>query len=240
VRGEATVAEIKTATGNSHVEVLIADLASQASIRLLAEAVQRKYDRLHVLINNAAVVKSTRTVTADGLETMFAVNHLAPFLLTNLLLDRLRASTPASIFTVAAPSTVQLNFDDLQSERQFNALRAFGATKMGNLLFSFALARRLQTTGVTANAYHPGIARSNLMREAPAPMRLFTGVLNLFGSTPARAVEGLVQLAASNANGVSGQLFHGVKPIDVALYAHDEQVQERLWAASAQLVGLAT
>jgi NAD(P)-dependent dehydrogenase (short-subunit alcohol dehydrogenase family) len=237
-RGEATAAAITRSTGNEHVHLHLADLSSQAEIRRLAGDVERRAERLDVLINCAAVFTRRRALSADGIEQMFATNHLAPFLLSNLLLDRLRAAAPAGVLTVTAPATTRLDFDDLQGARRFRALHAFGATKMANLLFTFALARRLAGSGVVANAYHPGIVRTNLMREAPPPLRWLTGALNPFARTPEQAAAGLVRLAAGNAGGISGRLFHDEKPIGVSDYARDQQVQERLWTESARLTGL--
>lgn len=237
-KAEAAIAEIKAQSGNEQIDALLADLASQASIRQLAERFKSQHQRLHVLVNIAGVYQPTRTVSPDGLELMFATNHLGYFLLTNLLLDMLKASAPSTILNVTAPSTTKLDFDDLQGERRFRSLRAFGASKMGNLLFTFALARQLEGGGVTVNAYHPGLVRTDLMRPARIPMRWLFGLLNRFAVTPERAAEGLVQLAAANAGGTSGQLFHGDKVIDASSYARDEQVQERLWAESARLVSL--
>src|SRR5262249_20183626 len=237
-KAEAAATEIKTQSGNSHIDFLVADISSLASVRSAAEEFKRKYDKLHVLVNNAGVYKATRTLSPDGLELMFATNYLGPFLLTNLLLDTLKSSAPATILNVAAPSTTKLNFDDLQGERKFSSLQAFGGSKMCDLLFTFALARRLQGTGVTVNAYHPGIIRTNLMHEADGPMWLLSALLNLTAVSPEKAAEGLVHLASTNADGKTGQLFHGQKTIAASVYAHDEQVQDRLWAESARLANL--
>jgi NAD(P)-dependent dehydrogenase (short-subunit alcohol dehydrogenase family) len=189
-----------------------------------------------VLINNASVFKGKRSVTADGLETMFGTNHLGHFLLTNLLLDELKASPQARVITITAPSTTRLNFGDLQGERKFNALSAFGASKMCNLLFTYELARRLAGTQVTANALHPGLMKSNLMSEAPAPIRWLT---RLFSTTPERASLSLLHLASSpELASVSGRFFKGMKPSASNAYSRDEEVQRRLWDVSAQLAGL--
>jgi NAD(P)-dependent dehydrogenase (short-subunit alcohol dehydrogenase family) len=175
---------------------------------------------------------------------MFATNHLGYFLLTNLLVDVLKKGAPSVVFNLTAPSTVKLDFDDLQGERRFSPIRAFGATKAANLLFTFALARRLEEgdsgsgKSVVANAYHPGVTRSNLMREAPTPMRLFGRVLDLFASTPERAAEGLVKLVAESAGGANGMFFHDRKMISAPPYTRDREVQERLWAESVRLTGL--
>jgi NAD(P)-dependent dehydrogenase (short-subunit alcohol dehydrogenase family) len=235
--GDAAVAEIKTQTSRATVSALSGDLSSLAAVRRLAAQFREGHDRLHVLINNAAVFKQQRTVTGEGLELMFATNHLAPFLLTNLLLDRLQASAPSTVITVSAPSTSKLNFDDLQGARRFSALNAFGASKAANLLFTFALARRLGGVGVTANAYHPGIVRTRLMREAPAPMRLLLSLFSFMAQPPEKAAAGLAWLAETRGGGVSGQLFHGQKPITTSAYTQDEAVQERLWAESVRLTG---
>jgi NAD(P)-dependent dehydrogenase (short-subunit alcohol dehydrogenase family) len=238
-RGEAARAGIVAETGGGGtVEMLVGDLSSQGSIRALVEEFESKHDRLHALVNCAAVWKSRREVSPDGIEMMFATNHLGYFLLTNLLLDTLKHSAPSVVFNLTAPSTVKLNFNDLQGERRFSAVRAFGATKAANLLFTFALARRLEGSGVGANAYHPGVARSGLMREAPVPMRLFGRVLGLFASPPERATEGLVKLVAANAGGANGAFFHEDKPMEPPPYTRNERVQERLWEVSARLVGL--
>lgn len=238
-RGEAAAAEIGAQASNAHVDLLLADLSSQAAIRALAEEVKQRYDRLHVLVNNAAVFKSRRELTPDGLEMMFATNHLAYYLLTHLLREKLVASAPAAVLSVTAPSTVRLNFDDLQGERSFSAPNAFGASKTCNLLFTFALARRAQGSGVSAHAYHPGLVRTNLMRQAPAPMRLLGGIFNLFGAVSAeRAVAGLIRLAETAGGGHNGLLYHVDRPMDAPPYTRDEAVQERLWAESVRLTRL--
>jgi len=237
-KGEAAVAEIKRASGNPNLDLLVCDLSLQASTRAAAEEFQRRHERLNVLINNAAVFVGKRALTRDGLELMFATNHLGPFLLTLLLLERLEAGAPARVINVSAPSTVKPDFDDLQGERKFSSAQAFGASKAGNLLFTYALALRLQGRGVTVNAYHPGIVRTGLMRQAPAPMRLFTGILNIFGQTPERAAEGLVQLASSNQfEDITGQFIHNGQVLS-SPFSSDTAAQERLWSESARLVGL--
>ena len=236
-RGEAARAAIVAATGNPAVELLLVDLARPDSVREAVATFCRRYDRLDILINNAAVFTGQRVVTPDGLEVMFATNHLGHFLLTNLLLGRLRASAPARVITITAPSTTKLDFDDLQAERQFRALTAFGASKMCNLLFTFELARRLDGTGVTANAVHPGLVRSNIMKDAPAPVRWASW---LFSAPPERAARAVVHAAtAPELAGVTGQFLKGGKPIAADAFAQDRAVQRRLWEVSAEIVGLA-
>jgi NAD(P)-dependent dehydrogenase (short-subunit alcohol dehydrogenase family) len=202
----------------------------------MAASFKKKHDRLDVLVNNAAVLKNKRIVTPDGLETMFATNHLGPFLLTNLLLDELKAAGRARIINVTAPSTVKLDFDDLQGERKFNALTAFGASKMCNLLFTYELARRLGGSGVTANALHPGLMKSNLLNEAPSIMRWLS---HLASSTPDRGAEVLVYMASSSeVEGVTGRFFKDKKLINSSKYSNDPGIQRQLWDASIALAGL--
>jgi NAD(P)-dependent dehydrogenase (short-subunit alcohol dehydrogenase family) len=237
-KGEATAMEIKRASGNPNLDMLLCDLSSQVSILAAAKEFKDRYKRLNVLINNAGMFTGKRTITSEGFELMFATNYLGPFLLTHLLLPLLEAGKPARIINVTAPSTTKPNFEDLQGERRFSAIRAFGASKAGNLLFTFALARRLKG-GVTVNAYFPGIVRTNLMRHAPFPMRIITGVLNFFrGITPERAAEGLVVLASSSHfENTTGQLIHKGK-VMASPFINDTATQEQLWQVSERLTGI--
>ncbi len=235
-RGDAARTEIQAASGNTAVEVALVDLSSQDSIRAMVADFMARYSRLDVLVNNAAVFKPARTMAPDGLETMFATNHLGPFLLTNLLLDTLRASASARILTVTAPSTTRLNFDDLQGEKRFRPLIAFGASKMCNLLFTYELARRLKGSGITVNAVHPGVVKSSLMKDAPLPVRWLT---RLVGRSPEEAAETLVYLASSpEVAGVTGTFFKDKQPIHSNAYSHDQKVQRRLWEISMVLTKL--
>jgi NAD(P)-dependent dehydrogenase (short-subunit alcohol dehydrogenase family) len=236
VRGERARAAIAEASGNDRVRLFDGDLSDLGSTRRLAAAVNEAFPALDVLVHCAAAYMSRRTVTANGLETMFATNYLGPFLLTNLLLDRLRAAPAARILVISAPSTVKLDFDDLQGERRFRSLQAFGATKTADLLFTFELARRLEGTNVTANAVHPGLVRTNLMRQAPAPLRWVTW----FASAPAsRAAQAITQLAiAPEFRGRSGRFFKDGSELEAPAYARDVAVAARLWDASVALTGL--
>ena len=232
-RGEAARAEIVAATGNAAVEVLLVDLSTQASIRALAADLLAKYPRLDVLIHVAAVVKRERVETVDGLEMMFAVNHLAPFLLTDLLLGALKAAAPSRVLVVAAPANTHLNFDDLQARQSFSLLNSMGASKVANLMFTYELARRLEGTGVTVNAVHPGLIKSDLMKEAPLPLRLLT---QFFSAPPEKAGEALAHLAlAPELAGVSGKFFTNGKEIKSDPYSYNLENQSRLWEASVAL-----
>jgi NAD(P)-dependent dehydrogenase (short-subunit alcohol dehydrogenase family) len=236
-RGEKVVKEISASTQNSNLDLQLCDLANLSSVRNLATIIMSRYDHIDALINNAGIYKKDRKTTVDGFETMFATNHLGPFLLTYLLMERIMASGSARIINITAPATNQLNFDDLQNEKNFNSLNTFGMTKMANLLFTFELARRMENTGVTVNAVHPGLVRSSLMKEAFAPLRLLTG---LFSASPTRAAQEIVRLATSpDLENVSGKFFHNGKEIEPAAYALDQNIQQKLWEISEQLTDAA-
>jgi NAD(P)-dependent dehydrogenase (short-subunit alcohol dehydrogenase family) len=175
-------------------------------------------------------------VTPDGLETMFATNQLAPFLLTNLLRDRLVANAPSRVLVLTAPSTVKLNFEDLMGERRFRSLTAFGASKAADLLFTFELAHRWDGSGVTVNAVHPGLARTHLMREAPAPLRWATRLVSV---PPEKVAAAIVPLALSpDYAGRTGRFFTKGREIDAPPYTRDRDIARRLWDASATLTKL--
>jgi NAD(P)-dependent dehydrogenase (short-subunit alcohol dehydrogenase family) len=232
-KGETTANEIRRATSNDRVEVRIADLSSQASIRTLVGAFERTHDRLDVLVNCAGAFFRTRRTTIDGIEMTFALNHLAYFLVTTLLLDRLRSSPSARILNVTAPATTKVDVDDLQGERRYRPFTAFGASKVENLMFTFELARRLEGTQLTVNAVHPGRVRSNLMHEAPALFRVVTR----FGSrSPALAGAAIAQLAtAPEYAGKTGRLYLDGKEIEAPARSRDEGLQRRLWEVSERL-----
>jgi NAD(P)-dependent dehydrogenase (short-subunit alcohol dehydrogenase family) len=237
VRGEATRSEIAAAAPAAEVEVHVADLGSQGDVRRLAAELSTAHGRIGSLVHCAAVFSSHRVETADGLELMFATNHLGPFLLTNLLLPSLQAHGAARILTLTAPATVKLDFEDLQATSRFRALTAFGATKAANLLFAFELARRLAGTGLTSNAVHPGLARTSLMRQSPAILRV---PVRLFSGPPERVAARIAPLVLDERYAAeTGQFFHHEKPMDPPPYTRDADVQRRLWEVSEQLTGLA-
>jgi NAD(P)-dependent dehydrogenase (short-subunit alcohol dehydrogenase family) len=234
-KGEATAREITEATGNDRLQVLVADLSSQTSIRALVEAFRGDHDRLDVLINCAGAFFRKRHLTADGLEMTFALNHLAYFLLTNLLLDQLRRSRSGRILNVSAPATTKIDFDDLQAERRYRPLTVFGASKVAELMFTIELAHRLEGTGITVNAVHPGLVRSNLMREAPAPFRF---ILRLRGQSPDDAGRAIAALATSpEYAGKSGRFYRDGKEIELPNSATSEEPRGRLWEISEELTG---
>ena len=239
-RGSAALKDVTLETGNPNIDLQLCDLSILSSVRNLAEILKSKYQKINILINNASVYKRKRVVTVDGFEEMFAANHLGPFLLTNLVLELLQAAVQADgsarILNITAPSTTQLNFDDLQSERSFNSIHAFGATKMANLLFTFALARRLENTGIIVNAIHPGLARSGLMKEAILPLRFVTWLLS---SRPEKVTRDIIQAAtAPEFNNISGKFLHNGKTLEAPAYAYDRDIQQRLWDISESLTQL--
>ena len=239
-RGSAALKDVTLETGNPNIDLQLCDLSILSSVRNLAEILKSKYQKINILINNASVYKRKRVVSVDGFEEMFAANHLGPFLLTNLVLELLQAAVQADgsarILNITAPSTTQLNFDDLQSERSFNSIHAFGATKMANLLFTFALARRLENTGIIVNAIHPGLARSGLMKEAILPLRFVTWLLS---SRPEKVTRDIIQAAtAPEFNNISGKFLHNGKTLEAPAYAYDRDIQQRLWDISESLTQL--
>ncbi|HLV98803.1 MAG TPA: SDR family oxidoreductase [Ktedonobacterales bacterium] len=241
-KGQAAQDEIKAKSGNSSVDLLIADLSSQQSIRHLAQEVKTRYPQVHVLLNNAGVSAGKRTVTVDGLETTFAVNHLAPFLLTNLLLDHLKASAPARIVTVASMAQNAIRFDDLQSEQRYNAWEVYGQSKLANILFTYELARRLEGTGVTANCLHPGVVATNLARDMSPVFQAFIRVLSIsrvLFTSPEKGAETSIYLASSpEVEGISGKYFSNKRVAQPQPAAADTTNAQRLWQVSEQLTQL--
>ena len=240
-RTENAAREISGA-GGRNVEVFVADLSSQAQVRRLASEVLEGLPRIDVLVNNAGGYWSSRHVTADGLERTFAVNHLAPFLLTNLLLDRLERSAPARVVTVAsnAHATGRIDFDDLQGELSYSGGRAYSQSKLANVLFTYQLARRMRGSAVTANALHPGLVRTSFGAEDPARIqRLLVPLLRPVMKSPAQGAATSIHLASAlELEQVSGRYFANRRPTRSSTRSYDEAVAARLWEASADLVGL--
>lgn len=241
-RAEDAAGEIR-ATGGGLVDVFVADMSSQAQVRQLADEVLGVLPRLDVLVNNVGGYWNTRQVTADGLERTFALNHLAPFLLTNLLLDRLTRSAPARVVTVAsnAQALGRIDFGDLQGERNYSGARAYNQSKVANVMFTYELARRLAGLGVTANALHPGVVRTAFGAEDPGGVqRLLVPFLRPFMKTPTKGAATSIYLASSfDIETVTGGYFANSKPKKTSRRSYDDEVAARLWQVSAELVGLA-
>ena len=240
-RTQDAAREIRAA-GGGQVDVFIADLSSQAQVRRLAGEVLQSLSRIDVLVNNAGGYWNTRHVTADGLERTFAINHLAPFLLTSLLLDRLKDSAPARVVTVS--SNVQaigrIDFEDLQGERSYSGARAYNQSKLANVLFTYELARKLPATLVTANALHPGVVRTSFGAEEPGGVqRLFAPFMRPFMKAPGRGAATSIHLAsAPDLEQVTGRYFASSKPRRSSSRSYDQAAAARLWQVSADLAGL--
>ena len=240
-RTEDTASEI-LAIGGGPVELFVADMSSQAEVRRLAGEVLQRHARIDVLINNVGGYWNTRHVTPDGLEHTFALNHLAPFLLTNLLLESLKQSAAGRVVTVSsnAQAMGRIDFDDLQGERSYSGARAYNQSKLANVLFTYELARRLQTTSVTANAVHPGLVSTAFGAGDPGrAQRLFVPVLRPFMKSPAQGAATSIHLAsAPDLDQMTGRYFAKSKPTRSSKRSYDTLVAARLWDVSADLVGL--
>src|SRR5256885_508714 len=237
-RGEAARQDIMRESGNPRVFLEIVDLASEASTRSLAETIHRKYPTLDVLINNAGVYTSHREITPDGLERQFEVNYVSGFLLTHLLLDRLKKSAPSRIVNVSSsahgPSAI--HFDDLQGERRYSGYRAYGQSKLAQVLFTRELARRLEGTGVTVNACHPGVIRTNLGMGGTSAVVRF---VRLFFKGPEKGAQTPIYLAVSpEVERVTGQYFANKHVREPSHAAQDPDVARRLFDVSAELAHL--
>ena len=236
------VAALRRDSGNDRIEGMVADLSSQAEVRRVAAEFTAGHDRLDVLVNNVGGFWATRHVTADGLERTFALNHLAPFLLTHLLLPLLRASAPARVVTVSsgAQAMGRINFADLQGEHGYSGQRAYNQSKLANVLFTYELARRLEGAGVTANALHPGVVRTQFGQEdASGLYRIGLPLARPFMLSPERGAETSVFLAsAPEVEGVSGKYFARRKARRSSPASYDEQAARRLWQVSAELTGI--
>ena len=241
-RLDAVADEIRAQDRSGAAEPLSADFASLVEVRRLADELAERHPQIHVLVNNAGLVSGKRSLTRDGYEQTFAVNHLAPFLLTNLLLDRLKASAPARVVTTSsdAPKGGSIDLEDLQGERKWSSWGSYSTSKLANVLFTRALARRLEGTGVVANCLHPGVIRTRLGRGTAFPVRAGWRLVSTFFKSPATGAETIVYLASSEqAELVSGSYFvdsHEARP---SARGMDDDIGERLWAISEKLVQLA-
>ncbi len=241
-RAEATCSAIRSTTGNNAVEFALADLSSQAEIHRLAQDLLARYLQIHVLVNNAGVINHKRTTTIDGIETVFAVNHLAYFLLTHLLLERLTNSGSARIVNVASDAHRwgSLDFDDLQNARTYRAMRVYGQSKLCNILFTRELARRIAGVGVTATCVHPGGVATGLGWNNGWWAVLIANALRPFFRTPEQGADTVVYLATSpEVEGVNGKYFFNRREIQPSLAAQDDAAAKRLWQISAELTGVA-
>jgi len=236
-RGESAQKEIINETGNKSVDLLICDLTSQESIYKLVENFKKKYQKLHVLINNAGVVKTNRTLTIDGFETTFAVNYLAPFLLTNLLLDILKKNVPSRIVNVSSGihKNGNINFDDLQAENKYRSYKAYGQSKLALILFTYELSKKIKGTGVTVNALHPGFTRTNIGRDYSVFIRAFTKL----SKNPKKGAETSIYLATSpEVEGITGKYFIKKQQTMSSKDSYNKELAKELWKVSLELTKL--
>lgn len=238
----ATVYQIQLETGNQEVYSFIAELSSQQAIRQLADDFKAHHNRLDVLVNNAGALMLARQETIDGIEMTFALNHLSYFMLTNLLLDVLKSSSPSRIINVSSDShhSAHLDFDDLQLQKSYGGYKAYGRSKLANVLFTFELARRLDGTGVTVNGVHPGLVATNFMATNNGLRGLF---YNFFLRRMGRSVENGARTitylgTSSDVDGVSGGYFMDEGVVDPSSASQDKDSALRLWQVSEELTGL--
>jgi NAD(P)-dependent dehydrogenase (short-subunit alcohol dehydrogenase family) len=239
-RGEAALAEIRRASDSEKVSLVLADLSVQAEVRRLAGTFRERHDRLDMLVNNAGLIQSRRTETPDGIELTLAVNHLAPFLLTNLLLDLLEKSAPSRVITVSSEARrgAKIDFDDLQSERRYRAFPVYGMTKKANILFTYELAERLEGTGVVANCVHPGGVNTNFGDDNRSPGILLFRAFKPFMRTPEQGADTVIYLAASpEAAEMNGKYLTDREEVSPA-EPRDAVAQKRLWEVSEALTNL--
>lgn len=238
-RGAAARDRIAAQT-DADVDLLVADLAEMASVRALAEEIRTRYSRLDVLINNAGLIRSKREVTGEGLERTFATNHLAPFLLTGLLRDLLVSSSPARVITVSSDvhRSGRLDLSDLQSQRRYSAFRVYSTTKLHNVLFTRELARRLEGTGVTANACHPGFVASNFAHGNRGVLGIVFPLLQRAAAiSPQQGAVTSLHLAVSDeVDGETGGYWVKCRRVEPSAAARDADAARRLWEASERLV----
>ncbi len=240
-KGEMALTEIIAKSGNRNVELMLADMSSQDSIRRLASDFKAGHEKLHLLVNNAGVYLTRRTTTVDGLESSFAINHLGPFLLTNLLLDILKASAPSQIVNVTsdAHNGAKINFEDLQGEKKFSGWQAYGQSKLAMILFTRELAKRLDGTGVTVNSAHPGVVRTNFAKNNGGLVALGFRLIGPFFIGPETAAKRILHVATSpDLQGVTGKYFTKMHEAKSSQESYDDDSAQRLWKVSEQLTKL--
>lgn len=239
-KGEAARNEIVQLGGSKkeNVDLMHADLASLDSVRELARGFMQRYEKLHVLVNNAGLILSKRSVTKDSLETTFEVNYLSHFLLTNLLLGVLKASAPSRIINVSSDSHTggHMNFDDLQGEKGYSGGRAYSQSKLAQVLFTYELAERLKGTGVTVNCVHPGAVASNWGRKSAGALSFALKIFGPFEPSPEKGADTVVYLASSPVVAdVTGRYFTKRKQVESSKESHDAAQAQRLWQVSSIL-----
>jgi len=237
-KGQQLLDEVSNTTARRDVEFILCDMASLDNVRKAALEFRSRYDRLDVLLDNAGGINGKRKVTAEGFEYTLGVNHLAHFVLTNLLLDKLKASAPSRIVVTSSSAHAMghMDFDDLMAERKYRYLKVYGQSKLANVLFTFELARRLQSTGVTANCFHPGAIRSNFVNGMGGAASVMAPVVGVFMHSPKKGAETQIYLASSpEVEGVTGKYFFKRMVKQSSAESTDEDVAKRLWKVSEEL-----
>lgn len=234
-------AQIRQNTGNERIETIIGDLSVQQSVRTIAETFLQRHNRLHVLVNNAGEIFMEHRLSADGIEMTFALNHIAYFLLTNLLLDTLKASAPARIINVSSGAHLggRMSFEDLRDPRKYSGWKAYSQSKLANVLFTYELARHLEGTGVTVNALHPGFVATNFGASNGGLFKPFFRLVQLAAITPEQGAQTSLYLATSSeVEGVTGKYFTKCKPVRSSPTSYDKDTARRLWEVSLAMTGL--
>ncbi|MFW9818288.1 MAG: SDR family oxidoreductase [Candidatus Thorarchaeota archaeon] len=239
-RAEHAIAEIKEKTGNESIDLILADLSSQKSIHELVSEFNNRYDQLNILINNAGVNLHKQTFTEDGIETTFAVNYLAHFMLCNLLFEKLEKSESARILNVA--SSVQaksIDFEDLYGDHHYSQWRAYSQSKLAVVLFTYEFAKKIEGSGVSVNCLHPGFVKTNMVRKYRPFVKYFYHLIGLFMSTPKRGAKTSIYLASSpEIDGISGKYFKKIKEKKSVKISYDMDVAKHLWDVSVELTNV--
>lgn len=240
-KADDAAAFVSKESGNTRIHPITADLASLASIRSACELIRQRVDSLNILINNAAVITPKREESVNGFELQFAVNHLAPFAMTGLLLDLLLRSAPSRVITVSSAShrRTSIDIDDLQfSRRAYNRVTAYAQSKLANILFTEELARRLDPTQVTANCLHPGVVDTGLLQDYSGTPHAFSFAMKVFKGTERGAQTSIYLASSQEVAGVSGKYFDDCRPIAPDTATSDETIAVRLWQESERLTGV--
>ncbi|MEI8132965.1 MAG: SDR family oxidoreductase [Leptolinea sp.] len=241
-KGNQMVEEIKSKTGNPDLIFLTADLSSMTEVRRLAGEINTRAEKIDVLLNNAGAVFMNHQTTVDGYEMTLALNHLSPFLLTDLLLNKLKAAPVARIVTVSSIAHLggKMNFEDLMCSKSYNSWRAYSNSKLANILFTYHLAKTLKDTRITANTLHPGFVKTNFGLSNGGIYKSLMAITQIFAISAEEGAKTSIYLASSpEVEGVTGKYFIKSKPADSSTASHNEETATRLWDASLKLTGLA-
>jgi len=240
-KAEIAIKNIKEKTRNNKIELFVADLSSVNEIKRIAEEIKNVFPRIDVLINNAGAINKERTLTVDGYENTFATNHLAYFLLTDLLLGNLKASPKARIVSVASQAARigEINFEDLQFEKKYSSWKAYAQSKLANIMFTYELARRLEGSNITANCLHPGMVKTNFGKELKGVAGFLFGKMTALLRTAEKGAETIIWLASSkDVESISGKYFKDMKEIKSNKLSYNNELQEKLWEVSNKLCAL--